>query len=90
VRTLERGHRGVTQEVSDYRSVGALVLREDGAVAWSLITGGAYTEVDAVDSTAREPTPLAYARGIDPASVRVDAANAFWTQDGTERSAPLG
>jgi hypothetical protein len=89
VRALEPRHRKVSQEVSDYRGVGALALRGDGAVAWILRTNGSYTEVDAVESTSREPTPLAYARGIAPDRLRVDTASVFWTQDGAERSAPL-
>jgi hypothetical protein len=89
VRPLEKGHRKLSQDVSDYQDVGALALRADGAVAWILRVDSDYNEVDEIESTSRTATPLAYARGIDPAALRVDAASVFWKQDGAERSAPL-
>lgn len=90
VRALERGHRQIAQDVSDYRGVGALALRADGAVAWVLLTGSDYKEVDGVASNANVATPFAYARGIDVKSLRLDTASVFWTQDGSERSGALG
>jgi hypothetical protein len=88
-RALERGHRQISQDVSDYRGVGALAVRADGAVAWILLTGSTYDEVDGLGSAATQPTPFAYARGIDAKSLRLDARSVFWTQDGSERSGAL-
>jgi hypothetical protein len=88
-RALESGHRQVSQDVGDYAGVTALALRADGAVAWILATGGAYREVDAVDSTSKVPTPLAYARGVDPKALTFDPTSITWTQDGAPRSAPV-
>ena len=89
VRSLGPARPTVSQDVSDYDSVSALSVRNDGAVGWILATGGPYNEVDAVESAAKLPTALAYARGIAPGDLRVDATSVHWTQDGADRSAEV-
>jgi hypothetical protein len=89
VRSLAPDRRTVSIDVTDYHAVRALRVRADGAVAWILGTSGQYNEVDALDSDANVPMALAYARGIDPASLRFDAAAVHWSQNGADRSAPV-
>jgi hypothetical protein len=80
----------VTQDVTEYREVGALRLRADGALAWILVTTGPYREVDAVESDATEATPLAYSRGVNPPFVlRFDETSVHWSEDGVDRNAPV-
>ncbi|MEA2467865.1 MAG: hypothetical protein QOJ57_1991, partial [Thermoleophilaceae bacterium] len=77
------------QDVTEYEEVGVLRVRDDGALAWILTTRGPYREVDAVDSDAKVPTALAYARGINPLALRFDQAAVYWSEDGFDRSAPV-
>jgi hypothetical protein len=88
-RALASGGRSVSVDVTDYQAVGALRVRSDGAIAWVLTTNGPYSEVDAVESDAKEPVALAYARGINAASLHFDPAALHWSQDGADRSAPV-
>jgi uncharacterized delta-60 repeat protein len=84
-RSLRPGGRSFTVDVSD-AGVDAVAVRDDGAAAW-LVADGDYREVNAIGATATEPAPLAYARGIDRASLSIDGDGVHWTQGGVAHSA---
>ena len=97
VRSLRPGGRKLEVDVPDTYGLAALAVRADGAVAWILSTDGAfspgrpssYAEVGKLDSKAKRPVALAYARNIDFASLRVDDESVDWLQAGSSMSAPL-
>jgi len=89
VRPLRRGGRKLTVSLSERDTLAALALRGDGAVAWIRSISDDDAEVDKVDSTARKPTVLSSAPGIDPSFLSVDEDSVDWREGGSPKSAPL-
>jgi hypothetical protein len=92
VANLRRGGRLFTAgfDVGDqYDSFVTVLLRPDGAAAWSIDGHGDYSEVDVLGATAKRAVPVAYAKGIDPKSLAFAPPAVTWTQDGATRSAAI-
>jgi uncharacterized delta-60 repeat protein len=87
VRSLAGARRSLSVAVTG-RPVRRFVLLGDGTAAWVLATGE-YRELDAVAHDTTAPSPIAYARGISPGSVRVTPSSVSWTQGATAMNAPL-
>jgi hypothetical protein len=69
--------------------LGALVVKRDGAVAWTSGAGDATSkhEIHAIDRTGTRL--LASGLGIDPLSLKLKGSTISWTQNGQSFSAPL-
>jgi uncharacterized delta-60 repeat protein len=86
IRSLRRGGPSSSIDVQGI-DVLALAVRDGGAAGWVLNGGGAYREVEGLAAGAKESDSLAFARGIDPASLSIDAAGVHWTESGVARTA---
>jgi hypothetical protein len=93
VADLRRGGRffGVTIDTTDglYAGFTKVLLRADGAAAWTLAGNGDYDEVDVLGADDERATPVAYAKGIDPRSLRFGGDGVTWLQDGITRTAAI-
>ncbi|MDX6665333.1 MAG: hypothetical protein QOG68_1539, partial [Solirubrobacteraceae bacterium] len=87
VRSLAGARRSITVDASRY-GIKALKILADGTVAWVLRSGG-LREVDAIERTATQPTPIAVEIGIDSASLALTSTTVSWTQAGVHRSAAI-
>jgi hypothetical protein len=75
-----------------FESVGAVVVKADGAVAWiatggSIIRQGRETELDRIDS--RGEATLDTGSGIETSSLRLRGSRLSWRHSGASRSATL-
>lgn len=87
VRSLAGARRAVEQDVSRY-AMKSLALAPDGGVAWVLGTGD-FREVGGVARGAKEPTPLAVARGIDSQSLKLRGGKVRFALGGRTRTLAL-
>jgi hypothetical protein len=72
-----------------YEGFARVILRADGAAAWVLAGQREYDEVDVLGPTAKRPTPVAYAKGIDQDSLAFGGEGVTWVQAGTQRTAAI-
>jgi hypothetical protein len=80
--------------VESFSTVGSIVVKSDGAVAWightsSIVGRGRGTEVFEATVSASSPTRLDSGNAIDPASLRLDGSTLTWRHGGAARHATL-
>ena len=94
VADLARGGRvyrkGISiNEEDQYSGYGKLILRADGTAAWVVEGRGDYDEVDVLGATAKQPTPVAYAKEIDENSLAFGGDGVTWLQAGATKTAAI-
>jgi hypothetical protein len=83
---------GAVAGPESYTSVGSIVVRSNGALAWIAQSHSIVAHRNATEVLARAGSGvriLGQGAGIDPASLRLAGSRVSWRQSGTRRSATL-